>query len=171
MNIKLTFFVIIFVMFFGSIKAQTQRSLVESISVRFSEDVIMSPGALSLEGAISGPVDLTQASFEYYAKDHTAVWTLAHTLFDDSYTGTLDRTMISDSSGNYLATDETGGFFSFHVLFGDANGDARVDLVDLCYLASRWFKDPADTGLDIDGNGIINNVDFSAFSRNFCKGL
>ena len=168
---KILFFIfvitiIISQLLFTKLKGSVQRSSIKKISVKFSEDVIVDPNSLSITGIIHGPIDLTRTSFYYYVENYIAEWIFPTSLPDDEYIAIWDKNMISDLSGNKL---DGNNIFEFYVLFGDTNGDKVVDMLDLYIFVSCWLKPPGDTGLDYDGNNIVNYVDFSFFAKNFMK--
>jgi len=164
---KIFIFIILFIVLqFFLLNGQSQRSTIKNISVKFSESVIVDPNSLSIIGTNFGLINLSEVSFQYYVESYIAEWTFPIALPDDEYIVIWDKNMISDLSGNKL---DGNNIFEFHVLFGDTNGDKIVDILDLCIFVSCWLKFPGDTGLDYDGDGIVNFVDFSAFTKNFMK--
>ncbi len=60
-------------------------------------------------------------------------------------------------------------------MFGDSNGDRRVDAVDLFAFASSYGKRRGDAGfldyLDGNGDGVVDALDLFAFAGNFGKTL
>jgi len=79
--------------------------------------------------------------------------------------GTLGYTTIMELEvGGSLDPSSPG-------IFGDVDGSAFVDSKDLSLLASHWLNAPAETGLDINGDNIVNFVDFAEFASNWLDRL
>jgi hypothetical protein len=60
---------------------------------------------------------------------------------------------------------------NFHRLFGDVNGDAVVNGLDLGFFKNGFGTQLGDAGylgyLDFDGDGVINGFDFGQFRTRF----
>jgi fibronectin type 3 domain-containing protein len=51
------------------------------------------------------------------------------------------------------------------ILYGDMNGDDRVDIDDLMAFAGSWLQE--DCGPDLNGDCLVNLYEFAAFAENF----
>ena len=72
----------------------------------------------------------------------------------------LYRIMVDgNGDGDYL--DAVDGFFEFHRLLGDANGDAVVDQSDLSIIQAQTGRSGSNLNGDMDGNGVVNGVDYA----------
>ena len=49
--------------------------------------------------------------------------------------------------------------FEFHRLFGDANGDGKVDVADTNLVTSQLGRTGSNLSGDLDGNGVVNSTD------------
>ncbi len=67
--------------------------------------------------------------------------------------------ILLDLDGNGLFTDTTDKAFEFHRLFGDANGDGKVDVADTNLVTSQIGRTGANLDGDLDGNGAVNSTD------------
>jgi CSLREA domain-containing protein len=157
-----------------------QRSMVESLSVTFTTQVDISPGAFTLvqssngsTGDISGVVSFTTA----LTADGRTVATLTFagsgivggSLADGRYTLTVHSNLVHDhQSGLALAADSVNRFFR---LFGDVNGDGKVDDTDrTAFLAAyRSRKGMANyrSYFDFNNDGAIDSVDYYQFQRRY----
>jgi hypothetical protein len=158
-----------------------QRSMVNSITVTFDGAAVLDPGAIELRRQDGTPVDF-QLAISAVGGKTVAVLTFAGPQFvggslaDGSYTLTVRAGHVHDRWGRELDGDGDGlsggdrvdGFFR---LFGDSNGDGRVDVRDLrCFLGAfgshrgdpdyLWY-------FDYDGNGVVGVLDLLQFLRRF----
>lgn len=169
-----------------------QRSMVQSITVTFSEPIVFvnsAASAISLHRLATsampnpaGPVTLAVNPAAGPASSFTITFDdpinapqvgAAKSLIDGKYSLTLLSAEIKsavtgltlDGDGNGVGGDNQVA--SFTRLFGDLNGDAFTDNVD--YLAFRLaigstgFSGSYAAAFDIDGDGNIDLVDFVAF--------
>jgi hypothetical protein len=158
------------------------------IKIRFSEDVNVVQGDLSVVGSINGAH--TFSDFSYDAASRTATWTVNGLSQSDELTLTLDDGVaakvggksldgnwsnpvdLADTgsstfpSGNGLA----GGDFVFNirVLPGDANRDSVVDGLDyLVWAGNNNTIGGADfTDADFNGDGNVDGLDYLAWASN-----
>src|SRR5262249_19135892 len=141
-----------------------QRSMVTSLTVSFSTQVTIDPGAFELRRQDSVLVGLNVATS--VVDGHTlAVLTftgqdiVAGSLADGNYTLTTHAGLIRDLDlGRPLAGgDRTDTFFR---LFGDADGDGRVGVNDLRTFVSTLGKHAGDPGylwyFDYNGDGVVD---------------
>jgi len=125
-------------------------SNIDTISVAFSEDVVVGQGDLAISG-VNVPA-YTITGFNYDAIAHTATWTLAAPINTDRLAITLVDS-VHDALGHALdgqwhdgtsafpSGDGTaGGSFRFavNVLPGDANHDGVVNAVDAALVMANW---------------------------------
>ena len=164
---------------------QLQRSNVSEITVTFSDDVTITPDDIQLIGTTNGTtLDAGDIDFIYddllfrltlkFDMDNDANFT--DSLPDDTYQLMLDCDSITDAAGQTLLDDDSepsDGFYTieFHRLFGDADGSAAVDFTDFSILALYWNDKPADTGLDVYADDILNFLDLPAFVENWLSSL
>lgn len=136
-----------------------QRSHVETLTVAFDGEVILDPDAfeVSRRGPGGGRVDIASIKTELVA-GRTVVtlrfegtFTQFGSLVDGNYVLRIDGTKISRPSGELLDAKKDGaeggefwfgdetvdGFFR---LFGDANGDGRVNLLDFLAFRANFGK-------------------------------
>ncbi len=160
-----------------------QRSTVTDIAVVFNRDVNIEANDISLTGTFNGTtIDPNQILFDYHFANRTMVLTFdidndsnyTDMLPDDTYELKLDCTSITDANNNTLLDDDTNPAdntytIRFHCLFGDADGSARVDMLDLSTLCNIWLNAPAQTGLDYDADGQITLVDLAGFAENWME--
>ena len=76
--------------------------------------------------------------------------------------------MTLDIDGNGSFAGAADKAFQFHRLFGDANGDGKVDLADTDLVARQLGRTGINLDGDLDGNGVVNTVDrlYSIQQRN-----
>ncbi len=165
---------------------EAQRSVARSLTVTFTGHVTFagSPAAaFSLTRAGGGAVGLSAAVNDTgsstvvtltFSGSQTIPGTLAGvnpTLIDGNYTLTVLANQVT-ASGRPLASNVNFSFFRF---FGDANGDGKVDALDLFQLAGTYGKSSGQTGFDPtfdnNGDGAVDALDLFAFAGNFGKTL
>jgi len=154
----------------------TQRSMVRSLTVTFSGQANISPGAVALNRIGGGPVALNVAT-QTINNQTVATLTFADgidpgsgSLSDGRYSLTIFGNLITDGSGDLLDGDgdgTAGGNFSFefHRLFGDADGNAAVNSVDFAMF--RMSFGVSASIFDFNGDGQTNSNDFTEFRRRF----
>jgi hypothetical protein len=79
-----------------------------------------------------------------------------------------------DVNGRHLLNDDedpADGYYTikFHRLFGDADGSAKVDFLDMSRFALHWLDTPVNTGLDSNENDVLDFPDFAAFAVNWLR--
>lgn len=141
------------------------------VTIVFSEDVVVSPGDLTLAG-MNVP-EYTFGDFAYDPETLTAVWTLSDPIGSDRLRIALSDT-VKDLHSNALDGDwvngvstfpsgdgEPGGEFrfAFNVLPGDVTADESVYGDDVIHVRNRQFQHPGDPDYeatyDINGSGSI----------------
>ncbi|HEY1379509.1 MAG TPA: right-handed parallel beta-helix repeat-containing protein, partial [Gemmataceae bacterium] len=179
-----------------------QRSVVRSITVTFSGPVAFAGGNAAAAFTLtrtgpSGPtgtVGLTP-TVTTDAQGRTVVtltfsgpFTEANTaagvnpsLIDGVYTLTISAAAVTDAALGWALDGDGNGtpggdrVFATHRLFGDADGDGDVDLLDLNSLVPALFGtvgQPAyNPAFDFDGDGDVDLLDLNQFvSRMFLSG-
>jgi hypothetical protein len=134
-----------------------QRSQVSSLTVTLNENVTLTSNAFKLIGP-GGMVTYTQI-----ASSPTQVQLSFSQLPDGVYTLTLLAANATDSANQPLTSDYV---FSFHRLFGDANGDRSVNSLDFAAFRSS-FGTANSLFFDADGDGNVGANDFAEFRKRF----
>jgi hypothetical protein len=130
---------------------------VNQVSIRFDEDVDVTPGNLVVSG-INVP-SYAVASVAYDIDTFTATWTLAQPIQSDRVT--INFAGVKDLVGNSLSGVSTA---TVRALAGDGDRDGDVDQAD--FTASRIAQFSAIGGpgynvfLDTDTNSAINVLDW-----------
>ncbi|MEX0676088.1 MAG: ELWxxDGT repeat protein [Pirellulales bacterium] len=157
-----------------------QRSVVNRITVIFSEIVTIDPGAFEL--IKRGGRSVTVNVYTSVVDDHSVAvlsfsgqGIVGGSLADGNYALTIRADKIRDGAGQALDGDGNsvaGGnrvdeFFRF---YGDADGDRDVDNLDYALFRSSYNKRSGDPTFlwffDFDGNSRINFIDgFEFFKR------
>jgi hypothetical protein len=156
-------------------EGQPQRSSIEQIRILFSHDVTVAKDNIELAGTTNGTViDINNVDFDYNNATQWLTLSFSSSLPDDTYELLLDCNAIIDANGLHLLDDDENpndGYYTikFHCLFGDADGSAKVDFLDMSVLALHWLDTPADTGLDSDENEVLDFPDFAAFAINWLR--
>jgi murein DD-endopeptidase MepM/ murein hydrolase activator NlpD len=136
------------------------------LKFRFSENVGASLQPTDLvvrDAATQAQVLVTSVAFD--ATTNTATFTLNNTVPDGRYRATLAAASVTDAAGNPLAADHVHDFF---FLTGDANHDARVNLLDFNTLAGNFGQTGLDfTQGDFDYDGTVNLQDFNLLASRF----
>ncbi|MHB1036317.1 MAG: Ig-like domain-containing protein [Pirellulales bacterium] len=152
-----------------------QRSLITSLAIRFSEDVLASLDGsdLAIRNDTTGAtLDLTDVLPRYDHATNAAVWNLAGVqLADGRYTATLAANGVADAAGNRLAG---GDFvFQFFRLAGDADGNGAVDIFDVAVLQRNYGRSGSVTPADGDfsGDGEVNIIDVALLQLQYGKTL
>jgi hypothetical protein len=158
-----------------------QRSMIDSITVTFGGAAILDPGAIELRRQDGSLVD-ARVNISLVGGRTVAVLTFAGpefvggSLADGSYTLTVRADRVHDRWGRELdgngdglaGGDRVDGFFR---LFGDADGDGRVDEQDRQAFRSAFGKTADDPGylwyFDFDGDGDVDGHDNGQFNRRF----
>jgi hypothetical protein len=151
----------------------TQRSMVTSLTVTFDTIVHLDAGAFELVRQEGGVIDLSIA--EAVVGGHTVdtitfvgAGIIGGSLPDGHYTLTIHGHQIHDDFGQALDGAGTGLEGSdrsetFFRLFGDSDGDGRVDLRDLLSFASTLGQRVGDPGylwyFDYNGDGRVDLAD------------
>ena len=149
-----------------------QRSRVESVTVAFSEEVTIDPGAFELTktdaggAAVAFSVATTLVGSQTVATlSFTGDLTEFGSLIDGDYQLRIVGDSISDGAGLHLASDYTDAFFR---MFGDTDGDGLVNTTDLDVLKTTFFN-PANylAYLDFDADGDVDGLDTLQFKLRY----
>jgi predicted outer membrane repeat protein len=146
-----------------------QRSMVNSLTVTFSTPVTADAGAFEVTRKGGGDVGLVvtpSADHKSFVLTFMGPGIIGGSLADGRYTLTVHREHVHETSGLGLAmkADATEQFFR---LFGDSNGDGRVNAYDLAFFRSTYLKHRGEAGylwwLDYDQNGTVDKKDYAQF--------
>jgi hypothetical protein len=145
---------------------------VNTISIRFSEELAINQNDLSIIPASNGPTAPAVTGYSWDAATHTGTWTFAAALPRGKFLlhlgGTLLDTVGNALDGEWTVSSSTrsgngtvGGDFNFrfNVLPGDFDGNNGVTITEVLAARNRAGKGTASVGYafreDIDGNGNI----------------
>lgn len=151
-----------------------QRSMVTGVTVTFDKPVSLAAGAITLtlrNGTSTFATTITNPSADgrSYLLSFSGSSILGGSLPDGIYDLRVAASLVQDARGQSLSGGDR--LFSFHRLFGDSNGDRRVNLVD--YRAMRVTLGRSgghalfNSAFDVDGNGTISVLDLAQFRRRF----
>jgi len=147
-------------------------SNLDQIKIVFNEDVNVQSDSLTISSANLDVISITPLSFTYDNSSHTATWTLAQPIGNDTISLSLASTgpaAVTDShgaaldgewpsaTGNFPSGDGAAGgdfHFSFNVLPGDVSHDGVVDIQDVTFVANHWLQ--ASPLSDANGDGVVN---------------
>ena len=129
----------------------------------FSEEVVVSSGALTLHNMVTGEdLILSEASLDTAGNmwDLSGGW-----LTDRHYKATLRASLVADVAGNALDGDSDalpGGdcMFAFSILLGDTNGDLIIDDADLESMTNQFGMSGVVLTADFNGDGRVDLADF-----------
>ena len=155
-----------------------QRSVVQSLTVRFSQNVTFPFGVAAAFQLVrtgpSGPTGAVNLAFD--ATDNAVTLTFepggpvgldkGGSLLDGTYSLTVFADKVQGSSTGGLLADYVSpatGSGSLHRLFGDVDGNRIVDNLDL--IAIRQALGTATSVFDSDDNGEVDIVDFIQFRQ------
>jgi hypothetical protein len=156
-----------------------QRSMVNSLTVTFDRIVTFDPGAFGLKGQDGSAVGLNVVASVVDGRT-IAVLTFTGTdiiggsLADGTYALTIRGDHIHDEVGRELDGDGDGNgggdrVHAFFRLFGDSDGDGKVDGHDRDLFRSALGKGAIDIGylwyFDFDGDGDVDGLDNGQFNR------
>ena len=157
-----------------------QRSIVDSLTLTFDQQVNVAVGALVMDGPEEVDARLVSAStgtsFTWeFDVDGDGVF--GDSLSDGRWNARLDRVRVTDGQGNALQdTDSNPGdglldAVSVHRLYGDVDGDGDVDGSDYYQFRNAYFQ-YVQTGVlneafDYDADGDIDYEDYTSFCRGY----
>ncbi len=166
-----------------------QRSMVSSITVTFGGRVAFAgspaaafrltrtgPGAPTGDVAVSVDLSGSTAAQTVARLTFSGPLTAAGSLVDGDYTLTVLGDQVVGPGGLPLdgnGDGQPGGDYtlSLYRLYGDTNGDRRVDALDLFAFAGGFGKRRGEAGyrgdLDANGDGSLDALDLFAFAGSF----
>ncbi|MFK7737687.1 MAG: Ig-like domain-containing protein, partial [Pirellulaceae bacterium] len=159
-----------------------QRSMVSKLTVTFSEEVVGLDASSFVLINTTTNAQITPIIDTHVISGRTvATLTFAGdgiiggSLADGNYTLTTLSSALTDSAGNHLDGDEDGesggdATDEFFRLFGDGNGDRRVNIIDF-FGFRRAIRGEYNAAYDFDGDGRVNIIDFFRFRSRFGKSL
>ena len=158
-----------------------QRSMVRSLTVTFSEEVSLLPGAfdLRLNGGSAVAVSVAthvEAGRTVAVLTFSGPGVVAGSLADGNYTLTILADKVADAAGQHLDGNGDGAandaaIFELYRFFGDLDGDRDVDAADYAKLYSLRGVAGYLSALDVDGDGDVDADDTRAFQVNYRKTL
>ncbi len=149
-----------------------QRSMITSLTVTFNVPVTLAAGAITLKtsAGASVPLTLSTSDDQTYVLTFTGSQFIGHSLANGQYTLTVNHLLVTGPKGASMAANQSLSFFR---LFGDSNGDGRVNYIDYnaidraayatrgtALYAQYWY-------FDYDDNGIINDSDYNHFVADY----
>ena len=154
------------------------------LAVTFNTQVTLLPGAFTLQrvglpnGGAGDNALVGTVNFTTQTVNGVTVATLtfsganvtAGSLDDGNWTLVIDHTKVASAVGAVaMAADFTQA--NIKRLFGDGNGDGRIDNADFFLLRSTFGLSSGQAGFlaffDSDGSGTIDNADFFQFRDRF----
>jgi hypothetical protein len=161
----------------------TQRSRVNDIVYTFNHPVTLGANAFSIAlhanvtvNGTTGQTAGTLPTLNYSSPDGGFTWVVTFngdgvvggSIADGVYDITLNAGAVSDADGQTLSASRTDTFFR---LYGDSNGDGRVNNTDLAKFSNAFGTVSTNPGyltyFDFNNDGRINNTDLAAFSKRF----
>jgi methionine-rich copper-binding protein CopC len=151
-----------------------QRSMDTLVTVVFNQPVNLN-GGITLTQRATGGGSPTPMAFAINSPDNGTTWNLTFpsgiggSLPNGIYDLTVSSALVTSiASGLSMPADQT---FTFHRLFGDADGNGIVNNADY-FAFKKSFGQSADSAaynaiFDYDGNGIVNNADYFKFKLDF----
>ena len=152
-----------------------QRSMIDSLTITFNQLVTFSPGAFTLVNQKGMPIGLRTITENIDGQtvvliQFTGSGIIGGSLADGSYTFTIVSSLIQLESGG-LYNGGVNQTFQFTRLFGDVNGDGKVNATDLAAfnaaMRSKEGTPPYVWYLDYDQNCQIDATDYRYFLVNY----
>jgi len=152
-------------------EGQPQRSAIQAIAIQFNDDVSASldPGDLALRNLDTDEL-VADWQLTFDPATHIASLSfpsLARGLADQGhYRLTVLAQGINDAQGLVMTADAD---LQFHVLEADANGDRKVNDLDLYRIWQNLLKseETRDLNDDITGDGVVDLGDLSLVVNNY----
>jgi hypothetical protein len=149
-----------------------QRSRVTGLSVTFSGQVTLDPGAFVVSPSGGGPAVPVTVSTAVVGGVTVATLsfpgTLGSSLSDGDWVLQTVASKVRNSAGVFMVADRTDPFFR---QYGDVTGDRAVNGSDLTLFRAAFGSAFGDAryvaALDYDGDGVINGVDLVQFRAVF----
>jgi hypothetical protein len=148
-----------------------QRSLVTSLTVTFSQPITaLDAGAFEIDTGTSKllPTAVTIAGNQVVIRFTGLGWLVGGSLADGRYT-LIEHQGKIHSGANYVSqADHSDGFFR---LYGDVNGDGKVDATDLAAFQKAYRSRQGMAAyvwyLDGNGDGVIDATDYYQFLQRY----
>lgn len=163
----------------NSALAGPQRSMVSSIEYQFNQAVNLGPGAFSITlnaSATGGPAGILP-TINYSTSNGGLSWVVTFSgagvvggsIANGVYNITLNSSAVSAvSGGGTLAASRTDTFYR---LYGDINGDKRVNATDLAQMNNTFGLRSTQVGFiagfDVNNDGRINATDLAQLNNTF----
>ncbi|MGN6504043.1 MAG: discoidin domain-containing protein [Tepidisphaeraceae bacterium] len=149
-----------------------QHSMVDSLSIQFSQPVTLGAGSISVLLNGTTPISATavpvDSSDTQYLVTFNGAGIVNHSLADGAYTLVLSGAAITNDFGISLPSDTT---FNFYRLFGDIDGDRAVTSVDQAWLRKTYGASAGQANFnpafDYDGDGVITTIDQAQFRKRY----
>ncbi len=142
----------------------TQRSMIRSLTVSFNQPITPAAAAVTLyrRSAIAGGAPTQISGFTLTTSNDGRSQVL-------SFTGaSFPGNSLADGVYDLIAMGTT---YTFHRLFGDADGDGDVDGVDSVAFNSTYRKLSTSTGylwyFDSDNDNDVDGIDAALFNTNY----
>lgn len=160
---------------------ETQRSLIQEITVTFDEVVNVDSSSFIVKNTNTGVCFVAEVETQIVNNQTIAILTFSGSgiingsLPDGNYELEILDT-ITDAAGNQLDGDGNGiaggnARDDFFRLYGDATGDGRVNVLDLLQFRNAFNSADGDSNfnaaLDAGGDGRINVLDLLQFRNRF----
>jgi hypothetical protein len=167
-------------------QGQAQRSLVTRIDITFAGLVTVDPAAVHVTRTGGGDPEVVNVVVGQVGGQTVVTLTFAGasvvngSLQDGNYLLTIDAAGVRDANGLRLDGDGDGlaggdAASAFFRLFGDGNGDGKVDNYDLGLFRSTYGKRAGDAGFlayfDYDGGGVVDLSDYNQFRLRYGRAI
>ena len=161
--------------FFTINDGNAQRSMIDSLTVTFNQPVTFSTGAFTLVNQSGASIGVRAIARNIGGKtvvvvEFNGATIIGGSLADGHYTFTINSALVHLLSGGSY----NGGVnqtFQFFRMFGDVNGDGKVNATDLvAFNAAMRSKEGSAQYvwyLDYDGNCQIDATDYRYFLMNY----
>jgi subtilase family serine protease len=160
-----------------------QRSMVDSIVFTFNHAVTLGSGAFTIAlhagvtvNGAAGQTVGTVPTLTWASPDGGVTWVVTFSgagvsggsIADGVYDITLNASAVTDAANQMLSGDRVDTFYR---LFGDVDGNGRVNATDYSAFVGTFGLRSGQTGFlaafDVDADGRVNSTDYNAFVDNF----
>jgi alpha-L-arabinofuranosidase len=159
-----------------------QRSMVDSVTVDFSEPVTLDTGAILLDqrsptggapSAESFTLSNPSGDQETYVLTFTCSQYVGNSLPDGVYDLVVQAALVTNATNSTLSGGDQ--IFSFYRLFGDFNGTGVVDLSSLVVIASNYGATSSSAGwlwyADYNADGVIDLTELVVIASDYGMSL
>ncbi len=158
----------------GSQKEYTV-TLIRTDDAQISIPDIVSEAGFRIEGDYLSKFSLNQTVANVKSKLTSVYGLLTTTVMDSNGNAKTDDKMIG--TGDQIKIEVNGQYKIYHaIVYGDANGDGKLDLTDILYLQRHYLKVEGGQlvgiyykATDVDRNGNIDLTDLLIFQRHYLK--